>query len=106
MKTSTLAAAPDRSAPGGPRRYLEAEQPFALSNGISAFRPQRRTTWRLGMPEGPVGLCFFEQFVLQTGADNDKQGPNTHMRRGAPACRIYRLQSGSARNEFLIASIA
>jgi hypothetical protein len=32
------------------------------------------------MPEGPVGLCFFEQFVLQTGADNDKQCPNTHMR--------------------------
>jgi hypothetical protein len=23
------------------------------------------------MPEGPVGLCFFEQFVLQTGVNNE-----------------------------------
>jgi len=30
------------------------------------------------MPEGPVGLCFFEQFVSQTDAGEGKQGQNTH----------------------------
>jgi len=35
-----------------------------------------------GVPEGPVGLCFFEQFVSQTDADDGKQGQNTHMGNG------------------------
>ena len=35
-----------------------------------------------GVPEGPVGLCFFEQFVSQTDADDGKLGQNTHMGNG------------------------
>ena len=34
------------------------------------------------MPEGPLGLCFFEQFVSQTDADDGKLGQNTHMGNG------------------------
>src|SRR6266446_10882802 len=51
---------------------------FAHSNRISACAAQRRTAWRPGMPEGPVGLCFFEQFVSQADAGEGKQGQNTH----------------------------
>jgi hypothetical protein len=82
MKTSTLAGTPDRSAPAAEifRRYLEADSPSRSATGCLRCARKRRMTWRLGMPEGPVGLCFFEQFVLQTGVNNDKQCPNTHMR--------------------------